>query len=235
MELDDLRIDVNGSLAGRVDLLRLIRENIDRYWDVMVVDGFKEWERPAVFLTEYLLESMERIYSPLITETSDEYTVDFTWRQADYEALCALLPQACHRPEKPPEQREWERQEEMLPIADLIAMAVEVGIEVVRPSTPVARATDPGTSWEAAKSVKNVTETHRKIIEILRHGAHTDADLYALYLRGRRMFEWPMVSESGLRTRRKELVDMGKVAPTGELRRVHTGRRARVWGLVPEK
>lgn len=233
MQLDRINVSITGELRGTVDLLTLVREHLSDYWAVDLSEGFKEWERPAVFLTEFLTDSIDGLYSELVREDFDDLSIDFSWNQGDYEALLALLPEAGHRPEVKPETRP--KQSEMLPIEELLTMAVDVGVKLIETPHPVARATDPGTSWEAAKSVKHVTETHTRIVEILKHGSATDADLYALYLRGRRLFDWPLVSESGLRTRRKELVDMGKVKATGELRRMHTGRRARVWGLVSEK
>lgn len=93
---------------------------------------------------------------------------------------------------------------------------------------PHARTTDPETSHEAAASVDNVTITQKRILDILeRLGAATDETIYVEYLRLHR----DRISESGLRTRRAELVALGKV--------VHKGygvsnarRRSRRWSLA---
>ena len=104
-------------------------------------------------------------------------------------------------------------------------------IEQVRAAARVvARATDPGTSWEAAGSVRNVTDLHRAILNTLRSGPMTDEQIYAwLY-----DFYDGKVSTSGARTRRKELVDMGRVEWTGELARTKSNRRTKVWRLASD-
>lgn len=93
---------------------------------------------------------------------------------------------------------------------------------------PVARATDPGTSWEAAKSVKKVRTTQLRILAALRAmGPMTDEEIAAALAK----HHWA-VSPSGARTRRAELVDMGLVADSGQRRRLSTGRRGIVWAAV---
>lgn len=96
---------------------------------------------------------------------------------------------------------------------------------------PVARRTDPGTSWEAAESVRNVRESQRRVYAILGalHGA-TDEEM----INEARVMGW-LTSESGLRTRRAELVDMGHVADSGKRRLTRGGRQSIVWVTASER
>lgn len=86
---------------------------------------------------------------------------------------------------------------------------------------PVARKSDPETSWEAARSVTGIRETQAEIHRLLKaHGPMTDEEIIANY-RGRQ-------SVSGIRTRRHELVDAGLVKAAGK-RKGQTGRAMTVW------
>jgi hypothetical protein len=95
---------------------------------------------------------------------------------------------------------------------------------------PVARKTDPLTSHEAAASVleHTISETKRMILEHLTQEPATDVAIF---------LAWPEeeVSSSGLRTRRKELVDEGLVIDTGRREQLASGRWATVWGLPGSK
>lgn len=94
----------------------------------------------------------------------------------------------------------------------------------------VARATDPGTSWEAAESIDGLTERRRAVLDCLRLlGPMTDTALISAYSRHEDLKDWPPQSVSGLRTRRKELVDRKLVFDSGEKEVLPTGRRAIVW------
>ena len=96
-----------------------------------------------------------------------------------------------------------------------------------------ARKTDPQTSHEAADSVIEVTDTQYKIWSLLRKPM-TDRDLVAEFN------EWvaagfaDMASESGIRTRRSELVAAGKVVDTGRREVLPTKRKAIVWQTAEE-
>lgn len=99
--------------------------------------------------------------------------------------------------------------------------------------TPVARATDPGTSWAAAGSVRNQTQVHRFLISLLRQfGPMTDEEIAHRWKHQQVEWDLPLTSDSGLRTRRKELVDMGVAEATGEERRTKSNRKTKVWRLV---
>lgn len=88
---------------------------------------------------------------------------------------------------------------------------------------PVARADDPSTSWDAARSVTLRTEKQSAVLETLRRiGEGTDEDIARAY-RG------PAQSPSGLRTRRKELCAMDLVMDSGRQAKLSTGRMATVW------
>ena len=98
-------------------------------------------------------------------------------------------------------------------------------------SVPRARRTDPETSHEAAGSVRNVTRVQAMILDILATwGPGTDQQIADIYEDIHRR-DMPC-SPSGVRTRRAELVALGRVRWTGETVRLASGRAARVWGLV---
>jgi hypothetical protein len=98
---------------------------------------------------------------------------------------------------------------------------------------PRARLTDRGTSHAAAKSVRNQTVTHDRIVEVLdRYGPATDEEIAAYYFNLAQLFDWPQVSPSGLRSRRAELVDLGRIVDTGEKGRTKSGRSCTVWDLA---
>jgi hypothetical protein len=90
---------------------------------------------------------------------------------------------------------------------------------------PNARTTDPETSHEAAMSVTNITPLKQEILQRLMTPM-TDTDLYQLLRTDSRL----IVTESGVRSRRSELVQVGLVRDTGKRVRLATGRRAIVWG-----
>ena len=90
---------------------------------------------------------------------------------------------------------------------------------------PFARKSDPGTSHKAAASVKNITETQQFILKALRKPG-TDQKIAEAYKSFRKA---PMASESGLRTRRSELVELGLVIDSGKRSKTASGRQAIVW------
>lgn len=100
----------------------------------------------------------------------------------------------------------------------------------------VARNTDPITSHKAAASVRDISKTHERILEVLdRYGPATDEDIQRYYDNLAQLFEWPPASPSGLRSRRAELVAMGKVYDTGERWKTASGRATAVWELAKHK
>jgi hypothetical protein len=89
---------------------------------------------------------------------------------------------------------------------------------------PHARLTDPETSHEAAESVTNVTPLKREILQRLMTPM-TDADL----IRTLKIYSEIIVTDSGVRSRRAELVQAGLVKDTGARVKLATGRNAIVW------
>lgn len=89
---------------------------------------------------------------------------------------------------------------------------------------PFARTTDPETSHEAAQSVTNITPLKQEILQRLMTPM-TDADLIEVIRTGSRL----LVTESGVRSRRAELVQAGLVKDTGARVKLATGRSAIVW------
>jgi len=95
---------------------------------------------------------------------------------------------------------------------------------------PVARRTDPATSWAAAESVseRTIRKTQQEVLDILaRRGPSTDEEIAESAFR-----RDSQQSPSGLRTRRRELVDVGLVVDTGTRRPTKAGRMSIVWRLA---
>jgi len=89
---------------------------------------------------------------------------------------------------------------------------------------PYARITDPETSHEAAESVSNISETQERILNILKDGPLTDEHLNMIY-----KTQVGYTSESGIRSRRAELVERGLVRDSGMRQKLRSGRSAIVW------
>lgn len=89
-----------------------------------------------------------------------------------------------------------------------------------------ARNTDPLTSHLAGASVGDVTKTQQYILRALRR-SRTDVELVEAY---NSLKTAPRASDSGIRSRRAELVRKGLVVDTGRRVRLDSGRYAIVWG-----
>jgi hypothetical protein len=89
---------------------------------------------------------------------------------------------------------------------------------------PRARTGDPGTSHEAARSVTELSEKQELILSALRRNPSIDEEIQ----------DWfsIVMSPSGARTRRAELVDMNLVRDSGKRRKTRSGRNAIVWEAV---
>jgi hypothetical protein len=93
-----------------------------------------------------------------------------------------------------------------------------------RPVVYLARATDPETSHEAAESIGDRSQTQVRILALLEtFGAMADEEIIKAY-RAR----WPC-SDSGIRSRRHELVTEGAVRDSGERVLTAAGRRSIAW------
>lgn len=102
-----------------------------------------------------------------------------------------------------------------------------------------ARSTDPGTSHAAARSIKGVLRPNQDaVVAAFKYAAERgmaslcDEQLLVVYRQAQAAQYWPPQSDSGLRTRRKELADAGLVIDTGNTTRLPTGRRSILWALA---
>ena len=97
-----------------------------------------------------------------------------------------------------------------------------------------ARTLDPVTSHEAAASSteEHTTKTKLAILAILAYGEMTDTEIVNAYRDLEDFGDVPRASDSGIRSRRAELVDEGKIRPTGYYRKSPSGRRCNIWELV---
>lgn len=90
-----------------------------------------------------------------------------------------------------------------------------------------ARRTDPDTSHAAAASVK-VRQSQERILALLRRtGPVTDSELIDAAT-----YEPWLMSPSGIRSRRAELVDAGLVEDSGQRVRLPSGRLSIVWAAT---
>jgi hypothetical protein len=94
-----------------------------------------------------------------------------------------------------------------------------------------ARRTDPETSHEAAESVENSWTTRQHIWRLLTNPM-TDVELVEVYSELVRAGIAPRASESGIRSRRSELVAVDKVQDSGDRVKLPSGRRAIVWQAI---
>jgi len=95
------------------------------------------------------------------------------------------------------------------------------------------RRTDPETSVEAAQSVQDkIRESQAAVLLVLStyypEGC-TDTELIIMYRMQSNRLAIPRQSESGIRTRRKELVERGLVEDTGKRDILASGRRSIIW------
>lgn len=101
-------------------------------------------------------------------------------------------------------------------------------------ATPLARArvTDPATSHRAARSVDGISETHERILRIFSDCYElTDEHLATEWLTYGTHLGWPPISPSGLRSRRSELVTLGKLRDSGRRSITRSGRSTIIWEL----
>lgn len=91
-----------------------------------------------------------------------------------------------------------------------------------------ARTTDPLTSHEAAASVQNEQTIRHWVLKLLDR-PRTDVELVEVY--GKMKYA-PRASDSGIRSRRAELVADGLVKATGARVKLPSGRYANVWQVA---
>lgn len=110
---------------------------------------------------------------------------------------------------------------------------------------PRARRTDPATSHEAAASIgakrANLNQGHVLIVMRVLGGRCTDEELVSAYTEMQQTDMWSkrlaQQSPSGIRTRRKELAEMGKVEEAGHKVKRRNGRDLKhtIWRALDEK
>jgi hypothetical protein len=88
-----------------------------------------------------------------------------------------------------------------------------------------ARSSDPQTSHDAARSVKDISKAQRHVMMALNREPMTDEQISSW------MYEWlgSLISPSGARTRRAELVAMGLVEDSGQRGKTKAGRATIIW------
>lgn len=102
--------------------------------------------------------------------------------------------------------------------------ALVQAVSPLRDPVAHARRNDPDTSHAAAASVQHIRASQGEVLAVFRHGGPmTDEQAYAVYS--------GLQSVSGFRTRRSELVALGKLADTGQRVVGLTGRKMIVWGM----
>lgn len=93
-----------------------------------------------------------------------------------------------------------------------------------------ARHGDPVTSHRAAASVTELTAKQEAVLRVFNNYKRlTDEQLATIYST---LPDFPAQSESGLRTRRSELVTRGKVKDSGERGLTAMGRQCIIWALA---
>lgn len=99
-----------------------------------------------------------------------------------------------------------------------------------------ARRTDPETSHDAAASVdpRRMRTLHRAQLVLLSVEPACHWELWQRYNDHRRDLGWPIVSESGFRTRCAELVGMGFAEDSGRKATLPTGRHSIIWRITPD-
>lgn len=101
-----------------------------------------------------------------------------------------------------------------------------------KPEKAHARTTDPVTSHEAAGSVKHLRVSQEAVLSAFPSSpllGMTDQELVSKYGHLTGEGHVPLQSESGVRTRRSELVKKGRLVDSGDRRLTVSGRKSIVW------
>jgi len=104
-------------------------------------------------------------------------------------------------------------------------------------TTAHARRTDPDTSHAAAASITEdqLRDSQQAVLALFRlfdESGGTDQKAARHYELRRKRAGWPSQSASGLRTRRKELVDAGFLGDSGQRETLESGRKSIVWRVA---
>lgn len=101
--------------------------------------------------------------------------------------------------------------------------------------TALARRADPATSHDAARSIQGdrLRDSQEAILALLRRfGPMCDTELLDTYQRYAASSDYPRQSPSGIRSRRHELVNAGRVVDTGERMKLSPGRQSIIWAAT---
>jgi len=94
---------------------------------------------------------------------------------------------------------------------------------------PNTRTTDPTTSHEAARSISKLAETYSMITHLFKtYGPMNDQRLLEVWDKA----QLKPISDSGLRSRRSELVAAGKLVDSYERTPMPSGRQSIVWSIA---
>lgn len=109
--------------------------------------------------------------------------------------------------------------------------ANHVAVLIADDVVPTARWSDPSESHAAARSVRSTGPTHRRLMSLFKELGigMTDSRIKGEWARKVRDEGWPPVSDSGLRTRRRELVTAGLLRDSRRRLIGDSGRRTAVW------
>jgi hypothetical protein len=104
-------------------------------------------------------------------------------------------------------------------------MAIQLNLSEPAPARPRTKRDHPETSWQAARTVARTSHLKRAILDALTARPMTDSELVGWLRAG----AFPHASESGIRSRRAELVEEQLVTDTGLRRLTPAGRESAVW------
>lgn len=119
-----------------------------------------------------------------------------------------------------------------LPMGPAMSPETAAALLIEYGSDDVGGSADPG---DLIGSPEFVAAHYRRASKLSRYPAGApDPDLVSLYdgLHGANPEAFPRQSESGIRTRRKELTDAGLVEDSGETVTLESGRKATVWRVA---
>lgn len=106
--------------------------------------------------------------------------------------------------------------------------------EWLAPVVPMAHArhTDPETSHQAAASVTRITSSRQAILDAYHlRGPMADFELEEYYAQVWQMHQWQPQSPSGIRSRRAELTELGRIIDSGRRTVTPSGRPCIIWTL----
>lgn len=96
-----------------------------------------------------------------------------------------------------------------------------------------ARATDPTTSHDAAHTVTNIGRLQAHVLALFHAlGDLTDHELIDHWRQLEQDNQYPPATDQSIRSRRAELVGLGRLRATDRIAHTSHGRRTTVWTLI---